>query len=252
MAKLLTKEVPAWRWILSTGVLVALLFVLAFKLGLFDSFVRDRSRILAQYNEREWANHWMGVEIQQYPNDLMVYQEIITELKPDLIIETGTWNGGLTLYFANLLEQVNPQGKVITVDISREAWEEKAAKVDLPGVPRLRERIEFIHGSSTAPEVVSQIAAQVKDRRCVLVILDSAHTKDHVLQEMRLYSPFVTPGSYLIVNDTHLDYTGSIDNQPGPMAAIREFMKDNKDFSLDPSRNRFVVSCNHSGFLKKK
>jgi cephalosporin hydroxylase len=112
-------------------------------------------------------------------------------------------------------------------------------------------RIEFIKGSSTDPKVLERIARQVSSGSRVLVLLDSLHTKEHVLRELRSYSPFVSKGSYLIVNDTHIDHTNVVDYGPGPMAAIREFVKTSRAFVVDRSKDRFLITCARSGFLKR-
>ncbi len=116
------------------------------------------------------------------------------EIKPDFIVETGTFKGGGALFYASILQMVNPKGKVITVDIKPQM--EQAAKLDL-----FKDRVEFIEGSSTSDDVIHRIAETVKGSK-VMVTLDSDHHMKHVLKELELYSGFVSPGSYLILQDT--------------------------------------------------
>jgi cephalosporin hydroxylase len=197
------------------------------------------------YDSNEWRhNSWLGVPSQQNPCDMWMMQEIISEVKPDVIVETGTMKGGSSLYFAMLLEQLNENGKVITVDINPQV--EEALKHEI-----FRKRVEVIAGDSVSPETISRIAEQVKGRRCI-VMLDSLHTKEHVLKELRLYSPFVSTNSYLIVQDTNINGHPAVPEYgPGPMEAVVEFMKDNKDFEIDRSRERQLLTYFPMGFLRR-
>lgn len=150
------------------------------------------------YDTHVWERtQWMGIRSDQTPTDNWNMQEILHELRPDYVIETGTLNGGTTLYYATLLSLVNPNGKVITVDV--EPHVEAASKW-----PVWKERVELITGSSVDPKVTDHIAQEVAGKK-VLVTLDSLHTRDHVLKEMEIYSKLVTPGSYLGVQDTNIN-----------------------------------------------
>jgi len=221
--------------------------------GGFDQLAIDRVQYLSQFRSQEWLNEWLGIQIHQYPTDLMSYQQIISEIRPDLIIETGTFNGGLSFYFATLLQQVNPEGKIITIDINPVRWQKTVAKITEQGrYEELIEYIEFLEGSSTDPNIIEKVAQQVEERQTVMVLLDSLHTKEHVLDELNLYANFVSPGSYLIVNDTHLDGTADNDYLPGPMAALNEFLGKDERFVIDRDKsNRYFISCSPSGFLKR-
>jgi len=203
----------------------------------------------AQNRTLEYVNQWAGVPIMQYPNDLVLYQEIIAEHEPDWIIETGTAMGGLTLYLSSVLQSLKPEAKILTVDIDRQYWDKTRESLKNPNVRKLLERIEFIEGSSTAPEVVAKMKERIGTKSKVMVILDSYHAKDHVLDEMKLYGEMVSPGSYLIVNDTQLDrFTG----EAGPNAALAEFLPAHPEFTPDRSRERFMISCSFGGWLRKK
>jgi cephalosporin hydroxylase len=204
-------------------------------------------RRMAQHRTREWENRWLGLPIQQYPNDLVVYQEIMWDVRPDLVIETGTFRGGLAFYLAMLLQWMNRSGRVITIDINPCGWRETVKSIR--GAARLRERIRFLAGNSVSKEVTSAVAAALRPDDRVLVLLDSYHGRDHVRQEMETYSQFVTVGSYLIVNDTHFDTV--LGYGPGPLAAVRHFLRSHREFVVDRSRNRFLVTSNPDSFLKR-
>jgi cephalosporin hydroxylase len=222
------------------------------QIGYLDDVVRDRARRLSEEAVLPGPNcSWYGVPIWQFPEDLMIYQEIIMETKPDVIIETGTFFGGLTLYLSTVLDVVNPEGKVLTVDVKTEGTKERFAKLPLPTKDRLTERIVVFTGSSTAPEIVQDMIKHIKPGAKVLVILDSAHDKAHVAKELEMYAPLVTPGSYLIVNDTYLESFAPTWEQAGAAAAMRDFLATNKNFEVDKSRDKFIISTAPGGFLKR-
>lgn len=189
-------------------------------------------------------NRWLGILTQQNPDDVWITQEIITELRPDVILETGTLNGGSAAMWATILVQVNPQGRVISVDIEDRVTTAK----DLPIV---RERVEYLIGSSTAPEILEKIRERVQDKR-VLVILDSDHSRDHVLKELEVYSPFVEVGGYLIVQDSNVNgHPVHPAFGPGPMEAIEAFLESNHDFEVDRSRERLLHTMHPKGYLRR-
>jgi cephalosporin hydroxylase len=171
-------------------------------------------------------------------------QEIIAETKPDFIVETGTYKGGGAVFYASILQYVNPAGKVITIDIKPQF--EDAAKL-----PLFQERVEFIEGSSVSDDVIARVAARVEGGR-VMVTLDSDHHMKHVLNELRLYSRFVSPGGYLIVQDTaHNGHPLRTWDGKGPMEALEEFLAENKDFEQDQSREKFLLTFFPRGYLKR-
>ena len=209
-----------------------------------DQKVRKRFNQI-YYNSNVWQKtKWLGVDSWQNPCDNWVMQEIISEIKPDFIIETGTMNGGTTLFYATILEKVNDSGKIITVDVNPNVQEASKHKI-------FKERVEVIKGNSVSPEVFSKIAKRVKNSK-VLVTLDSLHTKGHVLKELELYSKLVSLNSYIVVQDTNvnghpvLPFYGE-----GPMEAVEEFLKTNKSFEIDRSREKFLLTFYPSGYLKR-
>jgi len=192
-----------------------------------------------------YKTSWLGVMTLENPCDMWAIQEIIAETKPEFIVETGTYKGGGAFFYASILSLLGEGGKVITVDIK--PFFEGAA-----GKKIFQERVEFIEGSSVSKEVVDRIAARIKGSSRVMVTLDSDHHKDHVLNELRLYSKFVSVGAYLIVQDTaHNGHPFKTTYGQGPMEAMEEFLKDNKDFVSDPGREKFLLTFHPRGYLKR-
>jgi len=232
------------------AILALVLAVAEFFLALH--YRRESDRNVAEkfeqlyYNSLVWLNStsWLGIPSEQAPTDNWSMQEIITETRPDFIIEAGTANGGTTLFYASVLSFVNPDGKVITVDV--EPHVDKASKM-----PIWKQSVQLIVGSSVDPKVTDQIAQEVSGKK-VLVTLDSLHTHDHVLREMEIYSKLVSPGSYLVVQDTNIN--GHPVNPgwgPGPMEAVDDFMKTHDNFVADRSREKFLLTHYPKGWLKR-
>lgn len=187
-----------------------------------------------------WSNtFWLGIPTQKYPTDLWEYQEIMNEIKPDLIIETGTYKGGSALYLASICELLK-KGEIISIDINKDA-----------NLPK-HKRITYLTGSSTSDEILNKLRKKIKPRDKVLVILDSDHNKNHVLNELRIYSQLVTKGSYMILEDTNINgHPAFPDFGDGPMEALKEFVEENRNFVIDRSREKFYLSANPKGYLKK-
>jgi len=206
--------------------------------------ITERFQVL-YYNSEIWKKTtWLGVSSEQTPNDNWAMQEIISEIQPDYIVETGTLFGGTTLFYAAVLSQVNPNGKVITVDI--EPHVEGASKQ-----PLWQRSVELVVGSSVDPKVTDHIAQEVQGKR-VLVTLDSLHTRDHVLKEMEIYSKLVTPGSYLVVQDTNINGHPVYPSfGPGPAEAVQQFLQTHDNFMVDRSRQKFMVTFYPGGWLKR-
>jgi cephalosporin hydroxylase len=194
------------------------------------------------YNRRLWEQvSWRGVPVLKYPTDLFVYQEMIYELKPDVILDIGTYKGGSALFFATMFDLMGiDSGRVISVDI-----EDRQA---LPKHPR----ITYLVGSSVSDPILNQIKERLRPGQRVMVVLDSDHTKQHVLNELRAYSQMVTNGSYLIVEDSNINgHPVLADFGPGPMEAIHDFLIENTEFQIDKSREKFLLTVSPDGFLRK-
>ena len=188
-----------------------------------------------------WRNTWfLGHAVQKCPLDLWLYQEIVHRLRPDVIVETGTAAGGSALYLASLCDLVGT-GRVVTIDI-----EERRGRPSHP-------RILYLRGSSVAAEVVERVVAEVGAAATVLVVLDSDHSRDHVLRELDTYGPMVTEGSYVIVEDTNLNgHPVQPEHGPGPMEAVETFTAEHPEFAHDTEMDKFFVTFNPRGFLKRR
>lgn len=186
-----------------------------------------------------WKNtRWMGVPVQQIPFDLWVKQEIIFETRPDLIIETGTFDGGSAMFYASLFDLLG-NGEIVSIDIDPQ-----------PNLP-VHPRIEFITASSIAPEIVARVSEKAAGRR-VMVILDSDHSESHVRKELDAWAHLVSPGCYLIVEDTNVfGHPVLKEHGPGPMEALDDWLKTNPPFSLDPSREKYMVTFHPRGFWRR-
>jgi len=190
-----------------------------------------------------YNTHWLGVAAQKYPTDLWIYQEIMYELRPDFIIETGTYWGGSALFLASVCEMLG-HGEVITIDTQPIAESHSTR----PAHPR----ITYIEGSSVAPEVVADVRLRTDGAQTVMAILDSDHGREHVFNELKVWCDVVTEGSYLIVEDSNVNGHPVLPEfGPGPMEAIELFLSMNRDFAPDRSREKFLLTANPRGFLKK-
>jgi cephalosporin hydroxylase len=229
--------------------LTCTLFLGMFSFVVINSASRNsRQNIVREFHKIYHAaggykSFYLGIQSAQYPADNWVMQELISELKPDFMVETGTAAGGTALFYADILEKINSNGKVITVDIDPHD----------PHVTQFkswRERVTYIQGSSVSPEVVELIKKRV-DGQKTIVTLDSLHWKPHVLRELELYSPLVPVNSYIVVQDTQFTGHPIPEGSEGPWEAVEEFLKTNKDFIIDHNRERHLVTANPSGYLKR-
>ena len=232
-AALLFAGLNFWQWQRSPSV------------ELSDQELIDRFTVLWGHDDNTWRkNSFLGIRTLQNPLDVWITFEIIHKVNPDVIVETGTLQGGSAALWAMFLEQVNPEGREITIDIENES--PKARKL-----PISRRRVDFLIGSSTAPEIDEEVRRRVAGKR-VLVILDSAHHMNHVLDELRAYAPMVPRGSYNIVQDSAMNgHPTAPDYGPGPYEAIEAFLAETSDFEAERSRERLMMTNNPMGFLKR-
>jgi len=186
---------------------------------------------------------WMGVPILKNPLDAWIYQEIIHEVKPDVIIEIGSYHGGGTLFLAHLLDIIG-KGHVISIDITRETYRAK------------HERIIDITGDSASEDTIARVAA-LCEGKTALVIQDANHSRSNVLKDIESYSRFVTCGSYFIIEDGVVELFGpkpklfGLYPDGGPLSATEEFIIKNRDFIVDKERERYLITYNPKGFLKR-
>ena len=197
-------------------------------------------RLYYDSGERTWRNtYFLGVRTAKCPLDLWIYQELLVELRPDLIVECGTAWGGSALYLATICDLVGT-GDIVTVDIAED-----------PERPR-HPRITYVTGSSTDPAIVDQVRRRAASAERVLVLLDSDHRARHVAGELAAYAPLVTSGSYLVVEDTNVNGHPVLgDFGPGPWEAVDAFLPDHPEFTVDRSREKFFLTFNPRGFLRR-
>lgn len=230
-----------------------------------DSFLR--SSIAARYS---YNFFWLGRPIIQYPQDMAAMQEIVWQVRPDVIVETGIAHGGSLIMSASLLALLDlcdateagetldprqPKRRVVGIDIDIRSHNRAAIEAH-----PMAGRITMIEGSSIDPGIVAQVRAAVGDARRVLVCLDSNHTHEHVLVELEAYAPMVTPGSYLIVFDTvveDLPKDLSFDRPWGPGAnpktAVHAWLPTQADFEIDRSwEAKLGVTVAPDGFLRRR
>lgn len=200
---------------------------------------------------------WMGVPIIQLPADVMATQEVIWATKPDVIIETGVARGGSVLFLASMLELIG-KGKVIGVDIEIREHNRKVIEHH-----SMAKRVTLIEGPSTARAVVAQVRSAIPDGASVMAILDSDHSRDHVLDELRTYGPLVTPGCYLIVADTALGYLAESQVPKNrsklwfkgnePLTGVEMYLKETNRFEPDPVVNgKLILASSPGGYLRCK
>jgi cephalosporin hydroxylase len=203
----------------------------------------------------EYSYHftWLGRPIIQYPQDMIAMQEIIWKVKPDLIIETGIAHGGSLIFHASMLELLGGDGQVLGIDIDIREHN----RIEIEKHPMYK-RINMIQGSSIDEDIARQIHDFAKDKKRILVLLDSMHTHDHVLKELQLYSPLVTEGSYLVVFDTIIEDMPDdmFSDRPwgkgnNPKTAVWEFLKTNDRFEIDREmENKLLITVAPDGYLK--
>ena len=196
---------------------------------------------------------WLGIPIIQFPQDIVALQEIIWELKPDLIIETGVAHGGSVIFSASILELVGGDGRVVGIDIDirehNRAWIEAHP---------MAKRITLIEGSSVSPAVIEEVNELARHRKAIMVILDSNHTHEHVAKELELYAPLVSKDSYLVVFDTSIEDapTEFFSDRPwgkgnNPRTAVWDFLKTTDRFVVDKDiESKLLVTVAPDGYLK--
>jgi cephalosporin hydroxylase len=195
---------------------------------------------------------WMGRPIIQYPQDMIAMQEILWDVRPDLIIETGIAHGGSLVYYASLCELMG-HGEVLGIDIDIRPHNREAIEAH----PMFK-RIQLLQGSSTDPGIVAQVHAMAAGKR-VLVVLDSNHTHEHVLAEMQAYAPLVSVGSYCVVFDTvvedlppgmYPDRAWDVGNNP--KTAVHEYLRHDDRFEIDRDIDaKIQITVAPDGYLRR-
>jgi cephalosporin hydroxylase len=202
---------------------------------------------------------WLGRPVIQYPQDIIAMQELIWVIQPDLIIETGIAHGGSLIFSASMLELNAACGgprdaEVLGVDIDIRPHNRAAIEAH-----PMSKRIAMIQGSSIEPEIIEQVKAKADTRQRILVCLDSNHTHEHVLAELRAYAPLVSVGSYCVVFDTVIEDipTDAFSDRPwgpgnSPKTALREYLKTHAEFEVDKNiDSKLLLSVAPDGYLKR-
>jgi len=201
---------------------------------------------------------WLGRPIIQYPQDMVAMQEIIWQVQPDLIIETGIAHGGSLIFSASMLELIasctGQQGEVLGLDIDIRSHNRTAIEAH-----PLFKRISLIEGSSIAPDIIAQVYAKAAGKQRVLICLDSNHTHDHVLAELQAYAPLTSVGSYCVVMDTvvedvpdELSADRPWSKGNNPKTAVWEYLKTHDEFEIDRSiQNKLLITVAPDGYLKR-
>jgi len=194
---------------------------------------------------------WMGIPIIQLPEDILMMQELIWRVRPDVIVESGVAHGGALILYASLLDAIG-KGHVVGVDVEIRKYNRLAIEAH----PMSR-RITLIEGDSVADETLERVRAAIPSGASVMVALDSNHTRGHVAAELERYAPLVTPGSYCVVFDSVMTMVsdapaaGADWERDNPLEAVREFLANHPEFEVDPAFNRLEVTYCQSGFLRR-
>ena len=199
--------------------------------------------------EYQYHFRWLGRPILQFPQDIIATQELIWKVKPDLIIETGIARGGSIIFSASILELIG-KGKIIGIDIDIRKHNKKEIEKH-----KMMKRITMIEGSSISKKVINHVYKLAKNKKKIMVFLDSNHSHKHVLEEMIVYSKLVKKGSYMIVFDTMIeDMPKDFFDRPwnvgnNPKTAVKEFLKINQRFEKKIENKLLITAC-PDGFLK--
>ncbi len=210
-------------------------------------WIEDVSKLNYSYNFT-----WLGRPIIQFPQDMIAIQEIIWKVKPDLVIETGIAHGGSLIFSASILEMIG-KGQVLGIDIDIREHN----KIEIEKHP-MSKRIKIIEGSSIDKEIANQVYEFAKKSKTIIIILDSNHTHEHVLKELKFYSKLVSKDSYLVVFDTVIEDMAKNsfpdrdwDKGNNPKTAVWEFLKNNNRFEIDKEiENKLSITVAPDGYLK--
>ena len=197
---------------------------------------------------------WFGIPIIQFPSDIIVLQELIYKVKPNVIIECGIGHGGSLIFYSSLLKLIKKKFKIIGIDIKIGKNIKKIKK------HFLSENISLIEKSSTSTELIPKIKKMIGNSKNILVILDSNHSEEHVYNELNLYSKFISKNNYLVVLDTvvefvkkkHINRARNFSKGNSPYTAVKKFLMKNKNFKVDKYfENKALITSAYNGFLKK-
>ena len=223
-----------------------------------DIYTEDGFAVLADLFTRAGWQHklsyevtWLGIPIIQLPEDIVIVQELIWRVHPEVIVECGVAHGGALVLYASILELLG-RGRVIGVDVEIRKYNRLA----IESHPMAR-RITLLEGSSTEPETVAAVRRGIGPDERTMVMLDSNHTRDHVRAELELYAPLVSPGGYLLVFDEVMPMVADAPNgkpswsSDNPLEAVRDFLAAHPEFEIDRAPERLAVTYCRGGFLRR-
>jgi cephalosporin hydroxylase len=194
---------------------------------------------------------WLGIPVIQLPEDVLLVQELLWKVRPDVVVECGVAHGGALVLYASLLELLG-KGRVVGVDVEIRKYNRLAIESHA-----LSHRISLIEGDSVAPRTLEQVRAHIRPGDRVLVVLDSLHTRAHVAAELHAYAPLVTPGSYVVVFDGVMTVVADAPNAgddwgtDNPLTAVDDFLRGNDAFERDAGYSRLGVTYCPGGFLRR-
>jgi cephalosporin hydroxylase len=223
-----------------------------------DIYTDEGYSVLSQLWTRSGWQHkstyelvWMGIPIIQLPEDILMMQELIWRVRPDVIIESGVAHGGALVLYSSLLDAIG-KGHVVGVDIEIRKYNRLAIEAH-----PMSNRITLIEGDSVSDDTLARVRDEIPSGATVMVALDSNHTRDHVVAELERYAPLVTPGSYCVVFDSVMTMVsdapsaGENWHQDNPLEAVSAFIAEHNEFEIDHSFNRLQVTYCQSGFLRR-
>jgi cephalosporin hydroxylase len=200
----------------------------------FHRIITDFNALYYRLKLQTWGStKYLGVHVLKAPTDLWIYQEIISEQKPDCIIETGTFCGGSAAYLRDMMKLNKIEPCVYSIDTVKENIN---GNIELDG-------LEFVHGSSVDEGIFEYIKWNTRDKKKIMVILDSDHSEEHVYKEMEMYGVLVAEGSCMVVEDT---------NTEGPRLAVERYLLHHDDFVVDLFCEKLMLTFNPRGYLEKK
>ncbi|MGE0492770.1 MAG: cephalosporin hydroxylase family protein [Vulcanimicrobiota bacterium] len=198
---------------------------------------------------------WMGRPIIKFPNDMLIQQELMWKLKPDLVIETGIAHGGSIIFTASMMEMMGIDGEVVGVDIDIRQHNRDAIEAH----PMMK-RITMYEGDSVAPDMVEKVRRHTENKKCIMVILDSLHSHRHVHKELHAYAEMTSVGSYCILPDTFIEFFPKgyyADSRPwdvgdNPYTAMQQYLSEVDFFEIDKNlTHKAMITETIDGYLKR-
>jgi cephalosporin hydroxylase len=185
------------------------------------------------------ATSYFGVQTLKNPLDFWVYQELLFELQPDVIVEVGNRFGGSTLALAHFCDLLG-RGRIIALDIDHH---------QVPEIVRRHPRISLLEGD--ACDMFPKVESLISQEESVFIIEDSSHTFENTLRVLETYSPLIKPGGYFIVEDSICHHGLDVGPSPGPYEAIESFVQKQPSFVSDRTKENFLITWNPKGYLRR-